>query len=391
VYTKGALVMQMLKKQLGPERFWASIKRYLVRHSFGNTTSEDLRRAVLHATGQNLDWFWDQWIYKSGYPELSVTPAYDSASGTLTLTVRQTQADSARTDSAGVRFVTPLVFRGVVTVWVSTASGDIRKRVRLDRREQVIQMDDLKSQPGMVVFDENNTMLKVLTFEQPTRWLANQLSRDADLWNRSWVIEQLAARTSDSLAASALARATRGADYYLTRAQAAAALRRFAASVAVPPLEAALRDTSAAVREAAVTSLGSIGGAQAQAAALDAWRRDFSYKVRASALTTLARIDSVGSRPQVLAGLSTPSYRDVIQTAAIAAAVRAPDSTLIDGLEKIIGEQRLPSLALATLASQGDTYALTVLVRHRNDPRPWVRRWVLEAIEEQLKLESAPG
>jgi aminopeptidase N len=391
VYTKGALVMQMLKKQLGPERFWASIKRYLVRHSFGNTTSEDLRRAVLHATGQNLDWFWDQWIYKSGYPELSVTPAYDSASGTLTLTVRQTQADSARTDSAGVRFVTPLVFRGVVTVWVSTASGDIRKRVRLDRREQVIQMDDLKSQPSMVVFDENNTMLKVLTFEQPTRWLANQLSRDADLWNRSWVIEQLAARTSDSLAASALARATRGADYYLTRAQAAAALRRFAASVAVPPLEAALRDTSAAVREAAVTSLGSIGGAQAQAAALNAWRRDSSYKVRASALTALARIDSVGSRPQVLAGLSTPSYRDVIQTAAIAAAVRAPDSTLIDGLEKIIGEQRLPSLALATLASQGDTYALTVLVRHRNDPRPWVRRWVLEAIEEQLKLESAPG
>jgi HEAT repeat protein len=263
--------------------------------------------------------------------------------------------------------------------------------VRLDRREQVIQMDDLKSQPGMVVFDENNTMLKVLTFEQPTRWLANQLSRDADLWNRSWVIEQLAARTSDSLAASALARATRGADYYLTRAQAAAALRRFAASVAVPPLEAALRDTSAAVREAAVTSLGSIGGAQAQAAALNAWRRDSSYKVRASALTALARIDSVGSRPQVLAGLSTPSYRDVIQTAAIAAAVRAPDSTLIDGLERIIGEQRLPSLALATLASQGDTYALTVLVRHRNDQRAWVRRWVSEAIEEQLKLESAPG
>ena len=71
VYTKGALVMQMLKKHLGPERFWAAINRYLTRHAFGNTTSDDLRRAVLHATGRNLDWFWDQWVYGAGYPELS--------------------------------------------------------------------------------------------------------------------------------------------------------------------------------------------------------------------------------------------------------------------------------------------------------------------------------
>ncbi len=75
----------------------------------------------------------------------------------------------------------------------------------------------------------------------------------------------------------------------------------------------------------------------------------------------------MGSRGAVLAGLSTPSYRDIIQTAAIAAAVQSPDSALIDGLEKILGEQRLAALALAQLASQGDTRALTDLVRHRND------------------------
>ncbi|HJR17206.1 MAG TPA: HEAT repeat domain-containing protein, partial [Gemmatimonadales bacterium] len=322
---------------------------------------------------------------KAGYPELTVASAYDSAAGTLALTVRQTQVDTARIDSAGVRFVTPMVFQGSVTVRVGTAAGDVRRRVRLDRREQVIQVEGLKSQPNMVVFDENNAMLKELTFEQPTRWLANQLARAADLWNRSWAIDQLSRRTSDSLAASALTRAARGADYYLTRAQAAAALRGFPAAVALPALEAALRDTSAAVRQASVTSLGAIGGARAQAAALNAWTRDSSYEVRASALTALAQIDSVSSRPQVLAGLGTRSYRDVIQTAAVAAAVRSPDSTLIDGLEKIIGEQQLAALALATLASQGDTYALTALVRHRNDTRPWVRRWVLQAIEEQLE------
>ncbi|HWN18841.1 MAG TPA: M1 family metallopeptidase [Gemmatimonadales bacterium] len=385
VYTKGALVMQMLKKHLGPERFWASINRYLTRHAYGNASTDDLRRAVLHATGQNLHWFWDQWIYQAGYPRFTVVHALDSAVGALTLTVRQTQVDSARADSGSVHFSTPLVFQGPVTVRVGTAAGDVRKRVRLDRREQVITIEGLKGRPNMVVFDENNAMLKSLTFEQPTPWLANQLARDPDLWNRNWVISQLAQRTGDSLAAAALARAARTADYYLTRAQAVGALARFPASVATPVVTAALRDTSAVVRATAVSVLGAVGGPASQAAALTAWKRDSSYEVRANALLALSRIDSVGSRPQVLAGLSTPSYRDVIQSAAIVAAARAPDSTLIDGLEKILGDQERPAIVLATLASEGDTRALTALVRHRDDLRPWVRRWVLDAIERSLE------
>jgi aminopeptidase N len=385
VYSKGAVVLEMLKKHLGPERFWAGIHRYLTRHAYGNALSDDLRRAVLDATGVNLDWFWNQWIYQAGYPELTVSSAYDSVAGALALTVRQTQVDSARADSTGFRYSTPLVFRAPVTIRVGTAGGDIRRRVQLDRREQVIRINGMRSPPTMVVFDENNALLKTLTFEQPTHWLVAQLSRDPDLWNRSWVIDQLARRTGDSLAAAALTRAARGSDYYLTRAQAATALGGFPAEVAEPALEAAMRDTSAAVREAAVAALSALGGPSAQAAAAAAWKSDSSYEVRASALTALAGLDSVGSRGVVLAALNTPSYRDVIQTAAIAAVVQSPDSALIDGLENILGQQRLAALALATLASHGDTRALTALVRHRGDPRPWVRRWVLDAIEQELE------
>ena len=385
VYAKGALVLEMLKKQLGRERFWAAINRYLTKNALGNATSDGLRRAVLDATGQNLDWFWSQWIYQAGHPEFVVTAAYDSAAGALALTVRQTQVDTARADSTGFRFTTPLVFRGVVSIRVGTSRGDLRKQVELDRREQLIRIPGVKSPPTMVVFDENNAMLKSLTFEQPTRWLAAQLPRDPDLWNRNWVIEQLSRRTGDSLAAAALARAARSADYSLTRAQAAAALRGFPEPVAVPPLEAAARDTSSAVREAAISALGRVGGEPAVAAARAAWKSDSSYEVRASALTALARLDSTGAKGAVLAGLATLSYRDVIQNAAIAAAAESPDSAMIDGLEKILGQQRLPALVLADLASKGDTRALTALVRHKDDPRVWVRRWVQEAIAQELE------
>jgi aminopeptidase N len=385
VYSKGALVLEMLKKHLGPERFWSTMKRYLTSHAFGNATSDDLRRAALDATGENLDWFWDQWIYQSGHPELIVSSAYDSGARSLTLTVRQTQVDTARADSTGFRYTTPPVFRGSIRVWVGTASGDIRKRVELDRREQVVRIGGVKSAPTMVVFDENNAMLKSLTFEQPTHWLATQLSRDPDLWNRSWVIEQLAARPTDSIAAATLGRTARSADYYLTRAQAASALGGFPAPFAAPALEAAVRDTSAAVRAAALVALASVGGDRAKAAAGAAWKEDPSYEVRASALTALARLDSTSAASAIVAGLASTSYRNVIQNAAIAAAGQSPDSAVVDGLEKILGQQQLPALALADLASKGDTRALTALVRHRADPRPWVRRWVQEAIEQELE------
>jgi len=388
VYSKGALVLHMLKKQLGPERFWAAINHYLTRHAYGNALSDDFRKAVLHATGVNLDWFWHQWVYQAGYPELVLSSAYDSAANTLALTIRQAQVDTARADSTGFRLTTPQVFRGTVSVRVGTATGDVRLRVQLNQREQVVRIAGVKSPPTMVVFDEGNLVLKTLTFEQPTRWLATQLARDTDLWNRSWVIEQLARYPNDSVAAVALTRAVRRADYYRVRAEATLALRGFDEAVALPALEAAARDTSSAVRDAAITALGSVGGDKAKALALAAWKKDSSYQVRATALTVLNRLDPPAAREAVLAGLETPSYRDVIQSAAIAAVGAAPDSTIVDRLETILGEQPTVALTLASLARRGDTRALSVLVRHRDDKRLWVRKWVLDAIEQELEKES---
>src|SRR5206468_7766990 len=67
---------------------------------------------------------------------------------------------------------------------------------------------------------DGNAILKRLTFDQPTAWLAVQLDRDPDLWNRHWVIAQLGQRPNDPLAAAALAQAATSSDYFLTRAAA---------------------------------------------------------------------------------------------------------------------------------------------------------------------------
>jgi len=389
VYPKGALVLEMLKTELGPERFWASIRRYLTRHAYGTATTDDLRQAVLDATGQNLGWFWAQWMYSSGFPEFEVTSAYDSTARALTLTVRQTQVDTATADSTGLRFAVPLAFRAPIAIRVATSRGDVVRRVMIDRREQVVRVDSLPDAPIMVAFDDENAVVKTLVFEQPTPWLAALLARHPHLWQRAWAVQQLARRASDPAAAAALATAARSADYFLTRAQAAEALGGFSTALALPALQGAARDTSAQVREAAVAALGRLGGEGALPTVQEAWRADSSDQVRAAALVALARIGAPDARAAVLRGLETPSYREAIQNAALTLSVQQADPEMVAAIGRAIGSQSLPAAALAALTARGDTTARALVRAGLDDRRPWVREWLLEAVEGQL--EPAPA
>ena len=389
IYPKGALVLRMLQRYLGPDRFWAALHRYLADHAYDNATTDDLRQAVLDATGENLDWFWDQWIYQPGYPELTVAATYDSAAATLTLAVKQTQVDTATADSTGLRHTTPAVFRMLVTIVVATSAGDVVHHAQLDQREQTIAIAGVKSAPTAVIFDDGNAILKTLNFDQPVAWLATQLERDPDLWNRHWVIERLAGRLSDSAAVAALARAATSSDYFLTRMEAADSLGSAPAAAALPALERAASDTSAQVRAVAVKSLGRIGGDRATELVRHAWTQDTSYEVRGQALAALAKLDTAGRRALIAGGLATPSYQNAIANAAWGALIQANDTSFIPQADSASGDAIEPSYVLAILGVRGSTRALDLLAGHLDDERPAVRRWSLIAIENVLPRDAA--
>jgi aminopeptidase N len=390
IYPKGSLVLRMLRLELGEERFWAGVRRYLGQHAFGNATSADLARAMLEATGENLGWFFDQWVYSAGHPEFTVSAAYDSAARTLRLAVAQTQRDTLPADSTGLRYRVPEAFRARVAIRVGTEAGDVEREVELRQRAETVTIDGLTGPPTMVIFDAGNRVLKTLTFDQPTGWLATQLSRDADPWDRAWVISQLGGRPADPEAGAALARAVREADAVTVRALAAEALGRFPGEVALPPLAAAVHDTSARVREAAVGALAGVRGSESLALARAAFDRDSSYAVRAAAIAAVAELDSAGASELIATALATPSYRSVIQTAALGAAVRTGDASLVPALEARLGDQSLVALALAWFADRGSDAARDALIRHRDDERAWVRRWVGRALR-RTGVDKAGG
>jgi aminopeptidase N len=389
IYPKGALVLEMLQQYLGPDRFWAGVHHYLTLHAFGNANSDDLRQAFFEATGENLDWFWNEWVYAAGYPDFTVTNSYDAPSHRLTLTVNQTQRDTLRADSTGLRYIVPEAFRMPVTIRVGTARGDVVRHGWIRQRADTIVVDSVLSAPTMVIFDDGNHILKTLHMSEPAEWLANQLHHDPDLWNRNWVIEQLADKRGDTTASAALRWAATNADYPLTRAQAIAALVTFPANAILPVLDRAAHDTSAQVRQAAVEAFGDIGGPHALDVVQAAWTSDSSGMVRAAALQATARINDAIRVALITQGLSTPSYQDVIQNAALSLAVRFADPSLDAKVQQIVGDNPNATQILAVLAQRDDALALTLLVTDLDDPRQWVRKWTLAAFSSRIEPARA--
>ncbi|HEX9007255.1 MAG TPA: M1 family metallopeptidase, partial [Bacteroidota bacterium] len=91
VYPRGAAVLHMLRYVLGDSLFWRAIRHYVAAYRFQAVETNDLKQAIEQATGQNLYWFFDEWLYKAGHPVYDVSYSWSDTARILHLAVRQTQ------------------------------------------------------------------------------------------------------------------------------------------------------------------------------------------------------------------------------------------------------------------------------------------------------------
>ena len=89
-YQKGAFVLHMLRSQLGDSVFFSGLRDYYTAHKHGTAVTADLQVALEHASGKKLGAFFDQWLRRPGYPEVSVAWNSAPASGKPAVTVTQT-------------------------------------------------------------------------------------------------------------------------------------------------------------------------------------------------------------------------------------------------------------------------------------------------------------
>lgn len=149
-YKKGGWVIHMLRETVGDDVFWRALTAYLNEFKYANVTSADLQRVFEKVSGRNLDWFFKQWVYQAGYPELNVNYRYDLTDGKLTVEVEQKQKIDPKS---------PAAFRLPLEIEVTTAEGKKTVLADVTQRDQSFTFD-LAANPTDVTVDPNSRLLK---------------------------------------------------------------------------------------------------------------------------------------------------------------------------------------------------------------------------------------
>lgn len=90
-YNKGGAILHMLRKYLGDDAFFAGLTDYLKTNEYGTGEAHQLRLSLEKVSGKDLNWFFNQWYFGSGYPKLEVSSTYDAVKKQVTVSVAQTQ------------------------------------------------------------------------------------------------------------------------------------------------------------------------------------------------------------------------------------------------------------------------------------------------------------
>ena len=335
LYPGGAWRLHMLRHQLGDEDWWRVLRHFLINHREGVVETVDLQRSVEAVTGDPMDAFFDQWIFKAGYPEFKVAQAWEEERKLLKLTVKQTQ--EADKD-------TPDTFHVPVDVRITTSKGSQTYKIQIDQREQTFYLP-CPERPLAVEFDPGNWVLKKLVFDRPEKMLRHQLKHAPEAASRIEAAHALAKKGTPT-AIQALKEAVLTDPFWGVQAQAAKALGTILGEQALEALAACTKVKHPKARRAVAEALGNYRDERAVEALLPLLKRDESYFVEAAAAFALGKTKSEKAFQALKDALKKDSYREVIRANALA------------GLAELDDERGIP-LAIEW-ASYGKPYTVRI-------------------------------
>ncbi|MFN0036302.1 MAG: M1 family aminopeptidase [Saprospiraceae bacterium] len=283
-YNKGGCVLHMLRQQVGDEAFYAALSRYLKKNEYTDVESDELRLAFEDVTGQDLNWFWNQWHFGAGHPVLDIQYGWNDAAKKASVTVTQSQEgkDVAR------------VFDLPLAVDIYDASGKARREsIRVTKRSQTFTFD-CASKPALLNFDATKTLLCQKTDNHNVQEWAF-LYRNAPLYaDRMEALDALQAEPSPL--SEAVFKEALSDKFHGIRQRALSADGMGAAGTLPIIARMAESDPEPGVRAAAINTLGSTGDKQYIPILQKNMGSEQAYSVVGAALSALQKLDPVAAR-----------------------------------------------------------------------------------------------
>ena len=389
IYPRGAAVLHMLRFVLGDTLFWKAMHHYIVKYQHTPVETNDLKVAIEEATGQNLYWFFDEWVYRAGYPVFDLSSVWSDSLHALSLRVRQVQ----KTDSLTGIFRTP------VDIELTLPEGRRTHRFNILTADTTLSIP-APSRPHLVVFDSGNWLLKEMKWTRPESEWVYQAEHAANPVDRLRAVRELSGQQKKAAFIPPLARIARADPFWAVRREAVTALERMDSLDAEgrPAIRAALvaaaRDPKSDVRSAAVSQLGGYRDETAIAALREALK-DSSYRVAAAAIRSLAKADSAHALPTLLSSIEVPSYRNVIASSALRSlaaldTVLAVDTSLVRGRNGQPQELRFAALGILARYGRGRNDVLRLLESIAGERESFIRSSAIRILGETGNTDALP-
>ncbi|MBW4445808.1 MAG: M1 family metallopeptidase [Spirirestis rafaelensis WJT71-NPBG6] len=253
IYEKGSCVYHMIRAELGEELFWQAIQTFVRDNAHKTVETIDLLRAIEKATGRNLTFLFDQYVYRGGHPDFKVAYSWDQDAKLAKVTVTQSQVT---TDNGNDLFDLKIPIGFGYTSQSATETALSTFTVRVNEREQSFYFP-LRSKPNFISFDVGNNYLKTVSLEYPVPELKAQMEFDPNPISRIYAAEALA-KKGGLEAVNALSAALQNDSFWGVRVEVAKQLANIKLDQAFEKLVVGLKDTSSFVRRSVAEALGTI-------------------------------------------------------------------------------------------------------------------------------------
>ncbi|MBD2524017.1 M1 family metallopeptidase [Nostoc sp. FACHB-133] len=305
IYEKGSCVYHMIRAQLGDELFWQAIQTFVQDNAHKTVETIDLLRAIEKATGHNLLFLFDQYVYRGGHPDFKVAYSWDGDAKLAKITVTQTQAAEDKNGSKDLFDLKIPIGFGYTQQEVTSEELGVKNNsklttpnsqlkvfvVRINEREQSFYFP-LENKPQYISFDVENNYLKTVALEYPIAELKAQLESDPNPISRIYAAEALA-KKGGLEAIKVLSAALKNDPLWGVRVEVAKQLAKINLDQAFDGLVLGLKDKNAYVRRSVVEALAQIKTAESYKVVRGLLQKgDPSYYVEAAASRVIGAIAS---------------------------------------------------------------------------------------------------
>lgn len=330
LYPGAAWRYYMLKHLVGESRWWKILGEWLTRFSYKSAYTHDLESLFTEMTGEDFGWFFNQWLYKAGYPECTIKVAHDEKMGHTNISIEQTQKFDDN--------VTPKVFRfPLVVEFVDESGFRTRYTVQVNERVQGFYYP-VDKKPKQVVIDPDYATLMDWNIEKPEPMWIEQLHAGSNTIQKIKAAQALGKKTTPK-AVEALGKALLEEKFWGTQVEIAKVLGSIKSEPALDWLIKATSIADSKVRTAVARALGEFYQNDKSFEALMKLLKDpESYFLPAAAASSIGKIqhDNSYSALSNLLKKCPSSWHDIIEIGCLEGLAATEKEEVIDIVKKYL-------------------------------------------------------